>query len=228
MILYFESILLYFERILSYFQSALLDVESILVVLCKYTLVLCHNAWAKKRWQLIYILYKCKPPCCWGYHLRLFFFQEKKGKQQMNMTLPNNSEPPFFICIVFFPFLPFVCLGWVGIMGAFRHRSPGSVAEVHIPGSLHPLQFHGGQYSHEHQLGGQRGERHQCAPPAWGTFCWRLVGWDTKKNPNDGEDVEAKVFPTGCMFLNQTSGWISLWWDNLMILRSLNKNGRTS
>jgi len=42
-----------------------------------------------------------------------------------------------------------------------------------------------------------------CPKPAWGTF-WLPFGWlRYLKNPNDGEDVEAKVFlKTGCMFLS--------------------------
>ena len=33
-------------------------------------------------------LYNCKPPCCWGYHLRLFFF-EKSNLLQAFCTMPR-------------------------------------------------------------------------------------------------------------------------------------------
>ena len=74
-----------------YFQGALLDVEHILVVLCNYTFVFCHNAWAKKRWQLIYILYKCKPPCFWGYHLRLLITLKLLVRPQVLSTLLKHT-----------------------------------------------------------------------------------------------------------------------------------------
>ena len=47
------------------------------------------------------------------------------------------------------------------------------MAQVQLPGRLHPFQFHGGQHSDGHQPGGQRGERQQCAAASA-----TRVGWD--------------------------------------------------
>jgi len=82
MLLHFDSKIVYFERILLYFQSALLDFDSILVVLCKYTcctlqVYFCTLPQCLSKEKVVInvylIFYKCKAPCCWGYHLRLFF-----------------------------------------------------------------------------------------------------------------------------------------------------------
>ena len=147
----------------------------------------------------------------------------------MNMTLPNNSEPPFFICIVFFPFLPGVCLGWAGYNGGFSPPESGirSWGPRTWPSSPAPVP------------------RRAVLPPA---SAWWTTRWTSPMCPTSLGDVLVAVwlveilekskwwrrcwsqgFFKNWMYVSeQKSGWISLCWDNLMILRSLNKNGRTS
>ena len=97
-LLYFESILLYFEGVLFVpWKSAFvlwkytfvlwkctLYFESILLYFASILSSLCHaNACFRLHWRSIqqgqrkggnwFPFYKRKPPCCWGYHLRLFF-----------------------------------------------------------------------------------------------------------------------------------------------------------
>ena len=81
MLLYVESMPLYFESVILYFATMLGQRKG--------------GHWC--------LLYKCKPPCCWGYHLRLFVlnlclswtsnylshtsFHSKKTKNPLNSQL---------------------------------------------------------------------------------------------------------------------------------------------
>ena len=67
------KVLLDVESILVFFESALLDVERILFVHCKYTSFYFATMLVQGKGGNQCLLYKCKPPCCWGCHLRLFF-----------------------------------------------------------------------------------------------------------------------------------------------------------
>ena len=65
MLLYVESMPLYVESMLLYFESAISYFATML---------------GQRKGGHWCLLYKCKPPCCWGYHLRLFIFNPNLGE----------------------------------------------------------------------------------------------------------------------------------------------------